>query len=282
MELTSLRRLRAYCSLTDKPENNRGLLALLSPVSMAIEQHLRRELELKSRIEDFDTEQGVNQFFTQAYPVTSVAHLYTSSQGLFTGEEIEENVGQYHVTAAGRSVILRRPINAYPRGARLEYTGGLAASAVESTYTLTGPGASAFEADQYVKGSRSGAMGLVVSNTPGTSLTLENLYGVFRVGDVLTAYIQEDGQGNAVVNTGGTISAVVTNSLAVLHPSIVQACEFEVNYLFKNNSTSSLWTESTSKEQTNKRGYQFGFGPMTYSLQPETRAFLRGYERELL
>lgn len=282
MELSSLRRLRYYCGLTNKPENNRGLLSLLSPVSMAIEQYLRRELELKSRIEDFDTEEGVNQFFTNAYPVVSVAHLYTSSQGLFTGEEIEENVGQYHVTAAGRSVILRRPLSRYPRGARLEYTAGLAASAVESTYTLTGVGSQAFEADQYVQGSRSGAMGLVVSNTPGTSLTLENLYGVFRVGDVLTAYVQEDAQGNAVVNTGGTVSAMVTSSLAVAHPALVQACEFEVNYLFKNNSTSNLWTESTSKEQTNKRGYQFGFGPMTYSLQPEARAFLRGYERELL
>lgn len=279
MYLSSIRRLRLYCKVTDSRENNALLSMYLAAASRSIEEYLCRELELKSRTEDFDTEDGQQVIYPIAYPVVSVANLWTSVTGDFTGEETLESL--YHLATGGRGVRLRFNPSRTLRGLRLEYTGGLAADAVETTLALTGLGAQSFEAGQYVLGSKSLAVGYAVSNSPAASLTLENLYGQFKVGDALTAYVDEELKGKAVDGTGGVVSAVTTPSLAQAHPNVCSACDVEVNYLFQNSRNSSLWTDSTSKESTQKRPYEGSAGPTKYRLQPETRLLLEGYERRL-
>jgi hypothetical protein len=249
-------------------------MSLLVAVSRNIEEYLKREIELRSRTEYFDSEAQQRIYFTKAFPISSVTHLWTTVTGKFTGEEVEET--DLHLGIDSRYVVLRRNVGQYLRSVKIEYIGGLAADAVNSTFTLTSVGSAAFEEGQYVRGSKSRAVGKVVSNDPSTSIIIENIYGVFRVGDNLTAYIKEDLSGNAVNNTGGTISAIDSQSLVEAHPAIALATEFEVNYLYKNSTNSSLWVQSTNKEGTQKRLLD-----IEYNLQPETQMMLRGYERIL-
>lgn len=276
MELSSLARLRRYCGkLTDNSENNNALQALLLSVSANIEEYLFRELEFTERTEYFDSEEGQRIWYPKAYPVASIASVYTTVTGKFEGEETSNT--DFHVTYNRGGIVLRRNIGRYLRAVKVTYTGGLAADPVRSTYTIGTVGASAFEEDQYVKGSRSRAVGRVIANSPSTDLEIEVLYGKFRVGDVLTAYQLEDLSGQPIASTSGTITAIVSQSLVESHPAVVMACEIEVNYLYRNSNGSSLWTQSTTKEGSNKRLLD-----SEYNLQPETRMMLRGYARELL
>jgi hypothetical protein len=280
--LTSLRRLRLYCKVTDMRDNNAMLSMYLASASQAIEEYLGRELELKSRTEEFDTEESQELIYPQAFPVVSITNVWLDTTGLFDGTESIMPVGLYHPGTKSRGVRLRFNPGRTLRGLRVQYVGGLAADAVETTLTLTGVGASAFEAGQWVRGSKSQAVGYVVSNGVATALVLESVFGSFKVGDVLTAYVDDELKGNAVVNTGGTVSAVTTPSLAQAYPNLASACEVEVNYLYKNSVASALWNDSTSKDSTQKRAYEGSKGPMKYELQPETRLFLQGLERVLL
>lgn len=276
MELSSLARLRRYCGkLTDNSENNNALSVLLLAVSSGIEGYLDRELELKERTEYFNSEEGQRLFYTKAYPVVSVGSIYSTVTGKYLGEETEET--DFFIDYSERGIIIRRNIGRYYRSMKITYTAGLAGDPVRSVFTIGTIGTAPFEVNQYVVGSRSRAVARVIDNSPNTNIEVETIYGKFRTGDVLSAYQKEDLTGTAIINTAGIITAIISQSLVEAHPAVAMACEFEVNYLYRNSTNSSLWVQNTMKEGTQKR-----LSNDAYNLQPETQLLLRPYERVML
>jgi hypothetical protein len=274
MELTSLARLRRYCGkLADNADNNNALQVLLLAASANIEQHLCREIELKERTEYFNSEAGQRLYYTKAYPIIEVDSIFSTVTGKFS-EGIEET--DYFIDYSQSGVVLRRTLGRYMNSVQLVYTGGLAADPVRSTFVIGTLGNTPFEENQYVRGSRSRAVGKVISNDPDTEIIIENLYGKFRIGDVLSAYQQEDLSGTVITATAGTITEITAQSLVEGHPALAMACEFEVNFLYRNSTNSSLWVQGTNKEGTTKN-----LNDSEYPLRPETRMMLRGYERYL-
>jgi hypothetical protein len=278
MYLTSPRRLRRFLgNIPDTAEDMAPVISLLAGVSLNIEDWLDRDIEVLARTEYFDTEDGQRVFFPRAFPLLTITSVYSSANGRYEGEETQE--ADYHKGRGDRSLVLGSPYPASTRrGLRLIHTSGLASHEVESTFVVTVT--QAFTVERFVRGSRSGAFGRVVTPTAG-AFVIENIAGIFRVGDVLSEYLAEDFKGSATA-AAGTIVSITTQGLAEAHPVITLAAEFEINYLYKNTKNSALWTAGTSKEGTTKDGAFLGYAPyQPKPLRPETQRMLHGYRRLL-
>ena len=275
MYLTSLHRLRRICGeLADNATNNAEISALLASVSSNIETFLGRSVEKTTYTEYFDTEHGQFIYYPEATPIASITSLYSSVSGKFTGEESQET--DYYLGRKSESFVFRRDLGQVTRGLRAIFIGGLAEHEVESTYVVTVTGA--FTNERFVRGSKSGALGRVKDGTAG-AFVIENISGQFRIGDVLSESANEAFTGT--LGTGaGTITAITKRGLSEGHPAISTACEFEVNYLFKNSKNSSLWVALTGKEGSQKDGSYLGYAPyVPQPLRPETQRMLLGYRR---
>ena len=212
MLLSSLRRLRLYCAgegvapITDNLLNNRLLMSWLSPISRQIERALKRQVEIQAMTEFFDVSHSKVEFWVNAAPMYSLVDVYEEPRALWTGYEREI---QYAILEQYRNSIVMPFAMTYiqQRALRVRYYGGMAYHAVNSRYyisTKTGT----FVVGKYVKGSSSGAMGLV--NTINTNdITIETYYGEFTVGETIVQYDDES------TPTASTVSAVIS-----LYPEI--------------------------------------------------------------
>lgn len=282
MYLTSYRRARIVVGAADNNDNKRLLSGFIAGISRAIEEYLHRLVELVSRTEDFDIDVGQKTLFTSAFPITSITSIKTSTTGVFGGEEETLTADtDYIIGRSGRSIEFLSSPTEGRKTCRVVLTSGLATDPVNTTLVLGTLGGTAFTAGRFVLGSISGAHAYIVSHSTGTGITvLENISGVFRVGDVLAEYTAEALSGSATASCNGTVTSITTQSLAEAHPSIVSACENEVAY-FYSSKNSPLHLNSTSESGTQKRELE-AVSYRRMPLQYETRLFLQGYERVIV
>ena len=247
MNLSSLRRLRLYCGgsqadpIQDKVQNNRMLAQWLGSVSAQVETFLGRFLKLDTYTEFFDITYNKGEFWLKGRPIVNgtdgIVSVFTDPTGLWNGTE-----AQYYYTYAGRdnsSVCFPMPLTwQAKKGCRIIYQGGLAAHAVNSTFTVT---AGTFTAANYVTNQSKTALGVVVSQD-GLFIVIENIYGVFEIGDTLSVCATEEG----TYTNQGAISAITAQSLAEVAPNLVVAVEAQVRHMWKYGL--AFETQSYNKE----------------------------------
>lgn len=277
MLLTSMRRARMFCAgaqsdpVSDTLSNNRLLASWLSSVSQMVENYLNRDIHIQAYTEYFDVLYGKIEYFLPAIPVITLTDVYHDNTGLWTGGESE--CSNPYIGKDNRSIVLRYTLPwMCKKGLRVRYTGGLAYHAVNSEFILT-TGSGTFTVGNYVKGSTSGAIGVVVSYTLATkTLVVENYYGVFQAGETINTYTDEEGLTSAVATD--VIASISKQSLAEAYPAIVTATELQLRYMWRH--TTDFENAGTNKDGTTlRRGSETGALP----LQPEAINLLGEYRR---
>lgn len=276
MVLTSMRRLRAYVAgmtsgtLEDTLDNNRLLQMWNMSVSRQVEQYIDRGIEIESRIQFFDVGFGMTEYFTLAYPITTITSTESDSTGEFDGAETTET-NEYIGTDA-RSVVLNLPFRwKGKRGLKITYTGGFAYHAVNNTCTIVVVSGS-WTAGKFVIGATSGAVGVVVSQAT-TTLVIESYYGEFVEGETLTEYTGEDA--TAPTSTSATLTSIDRPSLVQAYSDIVMATEAQIRYYWEH--TRDFENAASQREgTTTRRRTATGFRA---PLQDEPMALLQPYVR---
>jgi hypothetical protein len=128
---------------------------------------------------------------------------------------------------------------------RAIYAGGLAYHGTQSLFTCVITGT--WNVGNFCKGSTSEAVGIVKAVT-ATTLTIENLYGIFEAGETLTEYTTE---ALTTSDATATLTTITRQSLAESYPDIIRAAEMQVRYMFKHKDDYEL--TSTSKDAKNQR-----------------------------
>jgi hypothetical protein len=292
--LTSLNRVK--CAIGIINDDQDAILGRIIPaVSKRIANHLKRDddldgyLELKSRVEYIDPTPDQKVFYPKAYPISSITSIYTDSTGLYTGSEALVASTNYLIGSDQRSIVAYFDPSAiypyfpvYPRGVKLTYVAGLAASGVVSSWTKSTEASTAMTVGNYIKGSLSGFMGKITARAAGT-ISYECLAGVAQAGETITEYTTFS---NAL--TGGgvststaitcTLTAVTAQSLAEAHTPLVEAAEMLINYFLKNrNDFNSLIVSRDGENRSSRSDMQ-----KDYFGTPEVRDLLEPYKNKLL
>ena len=129
-----------------------------------------------------------------------------------------------------------------------------------------------FTVGYYVRGSTSGALGIVRAwDTP--ALTVEVINGVFVAAETLTAYATAYDTGTApTAGVTAVLASKTTTALCEAYPAITAAAEIEVRYLWRH--ALDFETTGTNADQTTLRR---GASTRQYPLQPETMDLLNPY-----
>jgi len=274
--LSSLERLRRYTDLDDTTANNRLLSLYLTLTSRNIEKYCSTSFQKKSRTEYFDVKGNRIAYFPSAIPVSSITSVYSDTTGLYSGGE--SALSDYYIGVDDRSVVLDYPQVNGKKALRLIYTGGISEHGTQSIFTLSGVSGT-FTKDRFINGSISGAVGIVAATTAASPITINTLYGVFEIGDVLAVSTTEGG--TAISNISATIATITQQSLAEVAPEVNMACEFEVRYMFqhKDNFEDDSTSRDSSSFSTRKNSSEI---LSQFILQPHTRSLLQGYRRYFL
>ena len=253
LQLTSYNRMLRYLSavagspLTDSKAQKQMITGWILAASKQIENHLGRSLLIGSYTEYFNTitEKDI-QFYVKAYPITTLTDVYIDGEGKWTGSESE--VADCIINKDSNGVVLpSAPAILGLKSHRVRYVGGLASYGVKSVFTLSSS-TGTWTANQFVYGSTSEAVGIIKSLS-GTSLTVENLYGIFEAGETLTEYTDEDL--TTIGDASATLSTISSQSLVEQYPDIVRAAEIQVRYYWKHKDDFEV--TSTQKDATNQR-----------------------------
>ena len=275
MNLTSLRRVRTFVVgeqsdlLTSSLNNNRLLEMWISGVSGMIERYLDRSLKSQAYTEYFSLTPGRVRFWVKGTPVTTLTSVYEDPEGLWEGNESQ--ITDPFTDEYGNSVNIPFALSYEGvKAIRIIYTGGLATHPVNSTYAVTT--SDSFSAGNFVIGSTSGAVGVVVSEASG-SLTIEDYYGEFIVGETLTEYTGEDATG--ATGSTATLDSVTTASLLRSYPELVMGAENQIRYMWKH--TTDFENDGTNRDgATLRRG---AMKNMPWPLQRETVELIQSYRR---
>lgn len=278
--LTSYARMRRYLTppdessyRTDSYMLERDITNWIMSTSRQIERWLHRTLIIDEHTEYFNLGYAQTIFFPAAYPITTLTSVYEDPDGLWDGGESE--IDDVYIGRNSDSVVIpaTRPFIG-PKTIRIIYTGGLAYHGTRSVFASTGSSGT-WTAGQYVKGGTSGAVGIVRAST-ATTLTVENLSGIFEAGDALTEYTDE-----ACTSAGdatATLGSVTTQSLAEAYPDITRAAEIQVRNLWKHKLDFEL--TGTNKDGTTIRRTGADIHPT--DLVPEAVALLHYYRRYVI
>lgn len=274
MLLTSFERIRRYIGddegniKADNTVNRRELIGWISSVSNRIEKYLNRSIKIQGRTEYFDVSYRRRSYFPEAYPILSVGPVDFDSTGLWDGSEDTLTTDEYYIGSESNTIELVYGKDFIrKRGARIAYTGGLAYNGTKSIFAVNS-GAS-FSTGTFVEGEDSLAMG-IVSATGNTSLTVDNLYGIFEADEVINEYSDEDR--TTATSVTANITAITQQSLAEAYPDISRAAEVEIRYMWKHKN--DFENNTTTPDGVSTRG-----NDTKYTLQPETRALLSPYVR---
>jgi hypothetical protein len=285
IRLSSYERIRRY----DTPDNvaphadslvyRREVENWIGSVSRQIERWLDRELLKGTYTEYFDLEPGQVEYPIRAIPVTTLTDVYSDPDGLWDGSS-ETQEQDPHIGVGGRSVVLSyHPGFMGMNALRVRYVGGISSSGTDSQFTVTG--ATTFTVGRFVANGSYSALGIVKAAS-GTTLTVENLYGTFAVGDTLTEYTGADGNAAATTPTGataisGTISTIVEQSMAEGdYGDIVRAAELQVLYYLRHKL--NLESVGSTREGVNlRRRSELNRRPLSFT--EEAYALLVPYRR---
>jgi len=258
--------------LTDTKAQKGMIVPWILAASKQIEKHLKRELTIGNYTEYFDTlsERDV-QFFVKAYPIITLTSVYRDTEGKWDSTN-ESEIDDCIIGKNSDSVVtpLSPEVLAY-KSTRVIYTGGLAYSGVNSLFTCVITGT--WTVGTYCYGQTSEAVGILKSKT-ATTLTIENLYGIFEAGETLAEYSDEN-LTTATTNTA-VLTTITRQSLVEQYPDIVRACEIQVRYYWKHKDDFEL--SSTQKDGTNQRSMY----DSKESLTNEAMKFLQPYIRQIL
>lgn len=287
--LSSLTKLSKYTGLSisggnDALGNRARLLSWQAACSAKIESLCNRSFIIESRTEYFNTGARQRSYFPKAYPIVSITSVKADSMGMFDGdsEYTLQSATDYHVGIDSLWLDLLVPVAAANRGLQLVYTGGLAYHEVRSTFTV-GSISGTPAAGNWCTNATGTAVGIVRSFA-STTLVVENVYGVFRVDDVLSFAAKEDSLFDAlgavssqgvISGVAATITVITQQSLAEAYPALERAMEVEARYMAKHQL--DFENVSTMNDQTQRRQstvFQRGF-----DVQPETLSLCGGFIR---
>lgn len=269
--LSSVERLRRYIGVDSNKDNDRLLHTFLAAASNNIQNFVGRNLELSVRLEYFDIDAVKLEFFPKAVPVVSIVSVKHDITGLFDGNETD--LSDYHVGANNESIVLDFAQTKAPRSLRVTYKGGEAVHGTQSEYVITGVEGT-FQANKFVTGVTSGAKGIVVSQTSGPTLKLENLYGTFQEDETLN---ESDTEGSTANGTTANLSSITNQSLAEKIPEYALAAEMEVKYMYTRRDAFHI--TSIQKEGSAFRSTEARRRTDFFMLQPEVRSLLLPYRR---
>jgi hypothetical protein len=122
MLLTTKDNIKSALNMTENTDDV-FLTSLAYSVSAAIEKYLMRELEIKSRTEHFDVDNGQEIFFVKAFPISSIL-IYNDANREFTSAL---SAVDYSVLGdQGRIVVDQYELTSGRDALKVVYTGGLA------------------------------------------------------------------------------------------------------------------------------------------------------------
>jgi hypothetical protein len=291
MLLTSLNRVKNALGITTT-DSDGNLSRLIASSSKRIEYFLKREnaIQLTTYTEYFNPYKGQSIFRLKAYPVSSIASVYTDSTGLYTGSQALVPSTDYVVGVDGKTLQFTTgswvnnpflyPFNGgvYPKSLRVIYIGGLAADPVVSSWTKSADTGGTLAVGNYVLGAISGAVSKITAQAAGT-ISYESIYGLPVATETITEYDSLDNSlsgGLGVSNPTGvtaTLTASTSLSLCESYPDLSMACELYVRYLFKNIDQFGNITVSRDGETRSSRSDNTS----NSSLTPEVRELCEAY-----
>ncbi len=286
MLLSSINKLAAYAGKSIDPskpgndalKNRQRLLSWQASVSRLIETYCNRKFIIDTYIEKFDSLQRQFVYIPQALPLVSITSVKADTMGRYDGTaDYTLDSGDYRLGVDSMSLVLNYPVFPAYGGIQVTYIGGLAYHPIRSVFAATFGSAPAI--GNYCINDSQSAAGIVRA-LPTGALTLENLYGIFAVGDALTFATTEDGlyQSNPQLAATATITAITQQSLSEAYPDLERACEIETRYMSAHQM--DFENVSTMNDQTSRR--QSTVFQRDYVFQPETLAILGRYRRIIL
>lgn len=271
--LTSYERLRRYCAgtssdpLTDNEKNRRELTQWIGTVSNQIERYCGREFHIEARTEYFDLTYNKKSFQVKAPPITTLTSLYLDSTGQWDGSESQDSDAFIGIDSRSANLYSIQDYEAY-KAVRVIYTGGLALSATQSVYGITGSSGT-WTTGKFVIGDTSRAMGIVRA-VSAASMTIEVLNGLFQLDEGVTEQDTEAAVGNS--DGTATLDSATSLSLAEAYPELVNAAEMQIRYNWKHKhdfeNTATDERGQTSRDRTQGR---------MLNLQPEAVALIEPY-----
>lgn len=276
MLLTSYQRMLRYIhgrtmeplSTDDDQLSRRDLLPWINSVSENIEQYLGIETEIVSRTEYFDVGWGQREYWVKGTPINSIASVKEDPTGLFDGSESTLTAGSdYHIGTEEISVVTLLPRGwEGDRGIQIAYTGGLASHGTQSEFVTAS--SSGWTVDDYCIGNSSAATG-IVSSISGNNLTVDVLYGVFVVDEIIAEYSDEGTTATGVTTTINSKASIALCESSF--SSITSACENEIRYLWEHRM--DFENDGSQRDGVTIRRS----AGQKASMQPETRMMLDPY-----
>lgn len=289
MLLSSINKLANYTGKSVDPskpgndalKNRQRLLSWQASVSRLIETYCNRKFIIATYVEKFDAHPREFQYIPQAIPVVSITTVQADVLGRFDGtSDYSLNAADYRLGVDSMSLVLNWPAWPAIGGIQVTYIGGLAYHPVRSVFAYTAT-TGVPVAGNYVINDTQSAVGIVRVYTAGV-VTIENLYGIFAISDVLSFATSEDAlystAGSGQLTTVGSITAITQQSLAEAYPDLERACEIETRYMVQHQM--DFENTSTMNDQTSRR--QTTVFQSQYVFQPETLAILSRYRRIIL
>lgn len=281
--LSSLYKLSRYTGLNyeagnEKLSNRQKLLGWQASVSRLVESYCHRGFLIESRTQKFDVTPQQRSFPIHGVPLVSVTSVKADIEGRYDGtSDYTLDSGDYRIGTDGMSVVLGYAVTPGLGALQIVSTGGLAYHAVRSVFAGTFSG---ITNGWFCTNAYGTAVGIVRAST-ATTLTVENLYGVFAADDVLSFATKEESlfDSNSLQSSAaGTITSITQQSLSEACPDLERAVEIEVRYMAQHQK--DFENVSTLQDQTQRR--QQTVWQKEYVFQPETLAILGRYRRILL
>lgn len=247
MNLTSLARVKNALGINSEDEDG-TLSRLILAASNQITRWLKRAnaIQLVSRTEYFSPTAGQMVVYPAAYPIASVTSVYTDSTGAFSGSETLIAATDYFIGEDGRSIVFKPGIvysnsetydsrfAVFPHSLRIIYTGGLAASGVNSSWTKSADAGGTLAVGNFIQGESTKSVGLITARAAGT-ISYDCIFGAFEA-ETITEYANlinsKAGITKLDAPTGvtATLTASTSLSLAETYPDLVEACEMHIRY----------------------------------------------------
>lgn len=281
--LSSLSKLSRYTGLAfdqgnDKDQNRSKLLSWQAAVSNLVESYCHRKFLIESRTDAFDVSPRQLSFFPKGVPILSITSVKADTLGRFDGtSDYTLSSSDYRIGPDGMSIVLNYPVTPAYGGLQVVSTGGIAYHPVRSVFTAT-PSA-ALTNGWYCVNDSGTAVGIVRASS-ATTVTVENFYGVFAVGDTLSFATTEAAlfKPETLLTPTAPITAIAQQSLSEACPDLERAVEIEVRYMAQHQR--DFENLSTMNDQTQRRGHTVW--QKEYVFQQETLAILGRYRRIIL
>jgi hypothetical protein len=211
-------------------------------------------------------------------PLVSITSVKADTMGRYDGtSDYTLDSADYRIGTDSMSVVLNTSPTPALGGLQIVSTGGLAYHATRSVFAGTISGVSN---GWYCTNETGTAVGIVRANS-ASSITIENLYGVFGGTDTLYFATKEESLFESTSrqsSASAVLTSITQQSLSESCPDLERAVEIEVRYMAQHQR--DFENVSSMNDQTQRR--QNSVYQKEYVFQQETLAILGRYRRILL